>query len=247
MNAQPLYPTVGLSTSLLRFRRRQGAAIPILSRMSLPADEDTLYAALLSRDPAYDGSYFVSVTTTGVYCRLTCPARKPKRANVRFFSARAEAECAGFRACLRCRPDRAGPAVPSVPTAIRQLLDATPERRWTAAELRALGHDPSTVRRAFQQAYGVTFAQFARMHRLGAAMERLRDGASVIEAQLDAAYESGSGFREAVVKLGAAKWVAPQAERVESNICWALHLPASARYPTTPPAHLLNPPRPAAL
>jgi AraC family transcriptional regulator of adaptative response/methylated-DNA-[protein]-cysteine methyltransferase len=169
--------------------------------MPLPADDDTLYAALIARDPAYDGFYFVGVTTTGVYCRLTCPARKPKRTNVRFFSHRADAECAGFRACLRCRPDRRGPAASGVPAAVRQLIDAAPERRWKAAELRALGHDPSSVRRAFQQAYGVTFAQFARTRRLGAAMERLRDGGSVIEAQLDAAYESGSGFREAIVKL----------------------------------------------
>lgn len=67
-------------------------------------DDDTLYAALLARDPAYDGFAFVGVKSTGVFCRLTCPARKPKRENTLFFDSIKGCVEAGFRPCLRCRP-----------------------------------------------------------------------------------------------------------------------------------------------
>ena len=169
--------------------------------MLLPHDDDTLFAALIARDPAYDGFAYVGVTTTGVFCRLTCPARKPKRGNVVFFSCRDAARDAGFRPCLRCKPlDRNRPASGALKE-LRDRIGAEPERRWSAADLKALGYDPSTLRRAFQRQYGVTFAQYARSQRLGLAVSRLRQGGLVIDAQLDAGYESGSGFREAVGRL----------------------------------------------
>ena len=167
--------------------------------MLLPHDDDTLFAALIARDPAYDGFAYVGVTTTGVFCRLTCPARKPKRGNVVFFSCRDAVRDAGFRPCLRCKPlDRNRTAS----GALKELRDRIgAERRWSAADLKALGYDPSTLRRAFRREYGVTFAQYARSQRLGLAVSRLRQGGSVLDAQLDAGYESGSGFREAVGRL----------------------------------------------
>jgi len=169
--------------------------------MLLPRDDDSLFAALLARDPAYEGFAYVGVRTTGVFCRLTCPARKPKRTNVRFFACTDEAQEAGFRACLRCRPlDRKPPASGAL-EALREKIAAEPEKRWSAADLKALGYDPSTVRRAFQREYGVTFAQYARSRRLGAAVSRLQQGGSVMDAQLDAGYESGSGFRDAIGRL----------------------------------------------
>ena len=169
--------------------------------MLLPHDDDTLFAALIARDPAYDGFAYAGVTTTGIFCRLTCPARKPKRGNVVFFSCKDAAQDAGFRPCLRCKPlDRNRPASGAL-KALRDRIAAEPERRWSAADLKDLGYDPSTLRRAFQREYGVTFVQYARSQRLGLAVSRLRQGASVIDAQLDAGYESGSGFREAIGRL----------------------------------------------
>jgi AraC family transcriptional regulator, regulatory protein of adaptative response / methylated-DNA-[protein]-cysteine methyltransferase len=169
--------------------------------MLLPHDDDTLFAALIARDPAYDGFAYVGVTTTGIFCRLTCPARKPKRTNVVFFSCKDAAQDAGFRPCLRCKPlDRNRPASEAL-KALRDRIGAEPERRWSAADLKDLGYDPSTLRRAFQREYGVTFVQYARSQRLGHAVSRLRQGGSVLDAQLDAGYESGSGFREAVGRL----------------------------------------------
>lgn len=67
-------------------------------------DADTLYASLVARDGRFDGLAFVCVRTTGIYCRLTCPARTPKRENVAFRATVAACEAAGFRACKRCRP-----------------------------------------------------------------------------------------------------------------------------------------------
>lgn len=169
--------------------------------MLLAHDDDTLFTALIARDPAYDGFAYVGVKTTGIFCRLSCPARKPKRTNVVFFSCRDAAQDAGFRPCLRCKPlDLKRPTSTALET-LREKIGAEPERRWGAADLKALGYDPSTVRRAFQREYGITFVQYARSRRLGIAVSTLQQGGSVMDAQLDAGYESGSGFREAISKL----------------------------------------------
>ncbi|MBB4039218.1 AraC family transcriptional regulator of adaptative response/methylated-DNA-[protein]-cysteine methyltransferase [Microvirga flocculans] len=169
--------------------------------MLMLRDDDTLFAALLARDPSYEGFAYVGVKTTGIFCRLTCPARKPKRDNVVFFSCTDAAQGAGFRACLRCKPlDSRRPASGALDL-LRDKVKAEPDRRWTTEELKALGYDPSTVRRAFQREYGMTFAQYARSQRLGHAVSRLKQGGSVLEAQLDAGYESGSGFRDAIGRL----------------------------------------------
>jgi AraC family transcriptional regulator of adaptative response/methylated-DNA-[protein]-cysteine methyltransferase len=169
--------------------------------MELLRDDDTLYAALLARDPAYEGFAYVGVTTTGIFCRLTCPARKPRRSNVVFFCCHEDAQNAGFRSCLRCKPlDRNRPTSAALET-LREKVRAEPERRWSEAVLKDSGYDPSTVRRAFKREYGITFAQYARSLRLGLAVRTLKQGGSVMDAQLDAAYESGSGFRDAISRL----------------------------------------------
>jgi len=143
----------------------------------------------------------VGVKTTGIFCRLTCPARKPKRTNVVFFECKDAAQEAGFRPCLRCKPlDIKRPASGALEI-LRDSIKAEPDRRWNTEDLKALGYDPSTVRRAFQREYGVTFVQYARSQRLGLAVATLRQGGSVMDAQLDAGYESGSGFRDAVSRL----------------------------------------------
>jgi len=164
-------------------------------------DDDTLFAALIARDPSYEGFVYVGVKTTGIFCRLTCPARKPKRTNVVFFACRDTAQEAGFRPCLRCKPLDIKPPASEALHTLKERIKAEPDRRWSAGDLKAMGYDPSTVRRAFQREYGVTFAQYARSQRLGLAVGTLQQGGSVMDAQLDAGYESGSGFREAISRL----------------------------------------------
>lgn len=164
-------------------------------------DDDTLYTALLERDARYEDRAYVCVTSTGIFCRLTCPARKPKRENTRFFGSIPECLEAGFRPCKRCKPlDRTGEASDMV-RALVSALEADPDRRWSEGEIAALGHDPSTVRRAFKRHFGITFLEMARLRRLGRAAEKIGDGESVINAQIDAGFSSASGFREAFNRL----------------------------------------------
>lgn len=164
-------------------------------------DTDKLYAALLARDPAYDGHAFVGVTTTGVFCRLTCPARKPKPENTRFFPSISACLAAGFRPCQRCRPlEQAGAQDPLV-AALLAELDRDPGKTWSEDRLTAMGLEPSTVRRAFRRRIGMTFLDLARLRRTARGLSRIGGGGRVIDAQLDAGFESGSGFRAAVIKL----------------------------------------------
>ncbi|MEE2859740.1 MAG: trifunctional transcriptional activator/DNA repair protein Ada/methylated-DNA--[protein]-cysteine S-methyltransferase [Pseudomonadota bacterium] len=160
-------------------------------------DHDRLYAALVARDAAYEGVALVGVTSTGIFCRLTCPARKPRPENCRWFENTAAARTAGFRPCLRCKPD--GPQAEAHPviTGLTAALAARPDHRWSEADLIDLGHDPSTVRRLFRQHFGQSFLQMARAARLRQGLQTLHKGGRMIDAQLQAGFESASGFREA--------------------------------------------------
>lgn len=164
-------------------------------------DDTTLYRALTGRDPAFEGIAWVGVSTTGIFCRLTCPARKPRPENCRWFESPAAALSAGFRPCRRCHP--LGPEAAGDPV-VRQMLTALesdPARRWTEGDVAGLGLDPSTVRRAFKRHYGMTFLDLARQSRLREGVRGLGGGAPVIEAQLDAGFDSASGFRDAFARL----------------------------------------------
>lgn len=164
-------------------------------------DSDTLYAALLSRDARFEGRAFVGVASTGIFCRLTCPARKPRPENCRWFSRVAEALEAGFRPCRRCHPLSTQAEGDPVVQRLLTALEAEPLRRWREGDLTAMGFDLSTVRRAFRRHFGVTFLEMARLRRVRAGVGSLRDGAPVIEAQLDAGFDSASGFRAAFSRL----------------------------------------------
>lgn len=165
----------------------------------LPSD-DTLYQALLDRDARFDGQAYVAVTSTGIFCRLTCPARKPHRENCQFYQTVPACIEAGFRACKRCHP--LGTAADNEPAvkALLAALDACPDYRWREADLTRLGFDPSTVRRAFKRNFGMTFLEMARQRRLAAGFTTLQSG-KVITAQHDSGFESASAFRRAFAKL----------------------------------------------
>lgn len=163
-------------------------------------DDDALYQALIDRDPAYDGFAFVGVKSTGIFCKLTCPARKPKRENTTFFDSVAGCLEAGFRPCKRCRPlARSGELGPMIEDLVA-ALEADPERRWREDDVVSRGYDPSTVRRAFKRQFGLTFLDMARLRRIGRAADKIAAGTPVIDAQLEAGFESDSGFREAFAR-----------------------------------------------
>ncbi|HEC14837.1 MAG TPA: methylphosphotriester-DNA--protein-cysteine methyltransferase family protein, partial [Rhodospirillales bacterium] len=125
-------------------------------------DHDKLYAALLARDPSYDGRAYVGVSSTGVFCRLTCPARKPKPENCRFFETVSGCLEAGFRPCKRCRP--LGPEAETDKTVqtLLSALESNPAHRWSETDITQLGYDLSTVRRSFKKHFGMTFLEMAR-------------------------------------------------------------------------------------
>lgn len=167
-------------------------------------DPATCYDAFFDRTPEARartaGRLWVGVTSTGIFCRPGCPARQPKAENCRWFDSVQACVEAGFRACKRCRPLEPEGADPLV-ARLTRALENDPARRWSEADVAALGIDPSTARRAFRRALGMTFLDLARMRRLQAGFGQLKQGARVIDAQLEAGFDSGSGFRAAFARL----------------------------------------------
>lgn len=164
-------------------------------------DRDTLYQALIDRNAAYDGQAYVGVSTTGVFCRLTCPARKPKPENCKFYGSVKACLEAGFRPCKRCQPLRPmASADPAVGTLLA-ALEARPAHRWSEDDIEQLGFDLSTIRRSFKRQFGMTFLEMARQRRLRDGFAILAEGGKVIDAQIDAGFASSSAFRAAFAQL----------------------------------------------
>jgi AraC family transcriptional regulator of adaptative response/methylated-DNA-[protein]-cysteine methyltransferase len=157
-----------------------------------------MYEALRGRDPSFDGLFLVCVRTTRVFCRPTCPARKPLRENVEFVATSGEAQRAGYRPCRRCRPLEASESHPAWALDLVSRMRAG-EERLSDRSLGALGLSPARVRSYFRRRFGVTFQAFQRAQRMGGALRRLHDGQDGLGAGLDSGYESSSGFRDAFV------------------------------------------------
>lgn len=164
-------------------------------------DPETLYAALLSRDECFDGQAFVCVSSTGVFCRLTCPARKPKREHCTFYQTIGECMEAGFRPCKRCHPLQAAALADPAISVLLQNLETHPDTRWSEDHIVKMGYDPSTIRRSFKRQFGMTFLEMARQRRLREGFETLAGGGKVITAQHEASFESASAFRSVFARL----------------------------------------------
>ena len=160
-----------------------------------------LYQALVRRDPSYEGLFVAGIRTTGIFCRPTCTARKPKAENVEYFRRAEQAVAAGYRPCRRCHPMmRPG----EHPAWARRLLDeihTDPTRRLTDRALGRLAVHPATARRYFLRRFGMTLHGYARASQLGFALDRLREGGPVAPAGFDSGFESDSGFRDAFKRL----------------------------------------------
>lgn len=159
------------------------------------------YRALLKRDQEYDGVFYVGVCTTGVFCRSVCPARKPKQENCEFFENAQDALLAGFRPCKRCRPLSHPDIVPDLVLKLVEAVEKEPEKRWKAQDFAKLSTNAVQASRSFKKRFGMTFVAYARARRLGSALKEIKNSNSVIEAQLHAGYDSGSGFRDAFFKI----------------------------------------------
>lgn len=159
------------------------------------------YQALLAKDPSYEGVFFVGVKTTGVFCRPTCPARKPLLENCEFFTTAKEALLAAYRPCQRCKPLSHPNQVSQVIQLLVKAVEENPEKRWKDHDFRDMAIDASTARRQFKKRFGMTFVEYARARRMGLAMKHIKEGKSVIDAQLSTGYDSSSGFRDAFSKI----------------------------------------------
>lgn len=159
------------------------------------------YRALLAKDSDYEGVFFVGVKTTGVFCRPTCPARKPKFEHCEFFKTPQQALLASFRPCKRCRPLSHPKEVSKIIQKLVQAIEENPEKHWRDSDFKKMGLDASTARRQFKKRFGMTFVEYARARRLGTAMKQIKEGRKVIDAQLESGYDSSSGFRDAFTRI----------------------------------------------
>lgn len=159
------------------------------------------YKALLEKNPKYEGLFYVGVKTTGVFCRPTCPARKPKFENCEFFLNAKEALFASFRPCQRCQPLSHPNEVTPMVKKLVEAVENNPEKRWKSEDIRKLAIDTSTARRQFKKRFGMTFLEYARARRMGLAIKQIKEGSAVIDVQLTTGYESNSGFRDAFSRI----------------------------------------------
>ena len=160
----------------------------------------TLLRAVTARDRDWDGLFIVAVSTTGIACRPICPSRPAKPEHLTFFATLDEALAAGFRSCLRCRPENA-PGEPEWLPQLTALVAAAGDNRITDADLTREGIDPVRLRRHFRRRHGTTFHAWARGQRVADAQRRLKRGDSLDRVIIESGYESHSGFREAFGRL----------------------------------------------
>src|SRR5215208_1269096 len=172
-----------------------------------PMNDAIAWESVLQRDSSADDRFLYAVTTTGIYCRPSCPSRRPRRANVAFFSSAEAAERAGFRACQRCRPNRAkspSRAMQRVREYIDNRIETLSDNRITLAQLgEESGLSPYHLQRKFKAALGLTPAQYIRARKTERLKGELRRGETVSRATFGAGYGSSSRvYEDADAQLG---------------------------------------------
>jgi len=169
-------------------------------------DEERCWQAVLARETDFDGAFVYAVRSTGIFCRPTCPSRRPRRAQVLFFGQPAAAEQAGYRACRRCRPGGSGHSASQTELAerARVLIEQHPDQALTLDQLGAkIGASPTHVQRVFKRVIGITPRQYAESLRIDRLKARLKEGDNVTTALYQAGYNSSSRlYEQAPDRLG---------------------------------------------
>ncbi|MHB8888213.1 MAG: bifunctional DNA-binding transcriptional regulator/O6-methylguanine-DNA methyltransferase Ada [Acidobacteriaceae bacterium] len=181
-------------------------AIPLTSAPSFPGKA---WQQVLTRDTSADGQFVYAVKSTGIYCRPSCPSRKPTRKNVTFFPTPQAAVAAGFRACLRCQPDsvdaKPDPQAAAV-AAVTKHLDANPDNAATLTDLsRVAGLSPFHLQRSFKRVLGVSPRQYAAARKLDRFRSEVQKSgpARITDAVYEAGFSSSSRLYEnAQQKMG---------------------------------------------
>jgi AraC family transcriptional regulator of adaptative response/methylated-DNA-[protein]-cysteine methyltransferase len=165
-------------------------------------DQEQAWAAFERRDRSWDGRVIGAVKTTRIYCKPSCPARRPKREHVEFFLDGETAQAAGYRACLRCRPDEVGRDREAVAKAV-ELIEAAEEPLLLADLAAAVGYAPHHFQRLFTRDLGVSPASYARALRARRAESHLEEDKPVTHAIYDAGYAAPSRFyADAEARIG---------------------------------------------
>ena len=172
--------------------------MPVAQSNSTNRSEDRRWSAVVARDSGRDGEFVFAVSTTGVYCRPSCPARRPRRENVTFFSRPQQAEQAGFRACLRCRPRSvSGDPQSDLAKEICRYIEQHLDEPITLERLgKAFRQSPFHLQRRFKAALGITPREYADSCRLRLLKRNLQAGDNVTRAMYDAGYGSSSRLYE---------------------------------------------------
>jgi len=168
---------------------------------------DQLWQAVVARDARFDGQFVFAVSSTKIYCRPSCPSRRPRRERVSFFKQPKAAEEAGYRACLRCRPQTAGvrdPQLELVQRVCRLLDDAGEGEALTLAQLaERVGVSSFHLQRTFKRVLGISPRQYVTARRFGNFKQLVREGETVINALYDSGFNSSSRvYEQAAEELG---------------------------------------------
>lgn len=160
--------------------------------------DEPRWQAVLKRDASQDGQFFFGVSSTGVYCRPSCPAKRPRRENVSFYHRPEDAERAGFRACLRCKPKAfvVNPQVDQVKAICRYIEQHLDEPITLARLSEEFGQSPFHLQRTFKRTLGISPKAYADSCRMGLLKQNLRAGHNVTRALYDAGYGSSSRLYE---------------------------------------------------
>ena len=154
------------------------------------------YDAIGSLDTRFEGIFVTAVKTTGIFCRPSCRARKPKSDNVVFYDTVQEALQNGFRPCKVCNPMEKLGETPEYITAIIKELHQNPYLRIKDIDLRQRGIEPNQIRRWFKKQHQMNFHTYQRLLRINSAFNQIKEGETITKSAFDSGYESLSGFQE---------------------------------------------------
>ncbi len=161
----------------------------------LPSRE-VMYNALLDKNSEFDGVFFAAIKTTGIFCRPTCTARKPKVDNVEYFSSARESMLNGYRPCKICKPLVQTGEMPQWLIPLMKKIHQNPNIKLRDWQLRKENIDPNRVRRWFNKHYGMTFHTYLRVLRVTDAYSKIKNGDRVAETAYNSGYEALSGLTD---------------------------------------------------
>jgi AraC family transcriptional regulator of adaptative response/methylated-DNA-[protein]-cysteine methyltransferase len=164
------------------------------TKLLMELTPEIMYKAIIEKDTSFEGVFFTAVKTTGIFCRPSCTARKPKLENIEFLKTTKECILKGYRACKVCNPLDTLNQTPKEFQQIINELRLNPSLKFKDYDLKQKGIEPSQIRRWFLKNHGITFQAYQRMSRINSAFKKIQNGESVTHTAFDSGFESLSGF-----------------------------------------------------